>query len=104
MFGAEGRQTEELEDNVVINEMFEADGSQVVDSQDDSVKNELFEAEEGQAVQLQDGTTAYITLTQPIEIKRDDLVVEEKKPTKSYMCLHPGCGRLYTSSHHLKVM
>lgn len=84
--------------------MFETDGSQVVDAQDSSVKNEMFEAEEGQTVQLQDGTTAYITLTQPIEIKKDDhLVIEEKKPTKSYMCLHPGCGRLYTSSHHLKV-
>lgn len=103
----EGSQTEELEDNVVINEMFEADGNQVVDSQDSCIKSEMFEAEEGQAVQLQDGTTAYITLAQAIEIKKDvpieQLVVEEKKPTKSYMCLHPGCGRLYTSSHHLKV-
>lgn len=75
-----------------------------MDSQDSGVKNEMFEGEEDQTVQLQDGTTAYITLTQPIEIKKDDqLVVEEKKPTKSYMCLHPGCGRLYTSAHHLKV-
>ncbi|XP_054269187.1 zinc finger protein 76-like [Macrosteles quadrilineatus] len=56
-----------------------------------------------QAVELEDGTVAYITLTQQTQ---DLQVVEPEPPVKkqkSFMCPQEGCGRLYTSSHHLKV-
>ncbi|KAG8248867.1 nucleic acid-templated transcription [Homalodisca vitripennis] len=61
-----------------------------------------------QAVVLEDGTIAYITLTQPVIQEAEELTVAEqprteKQKQKSFMCPQEGCGRLYTSSHHLKV-
>uniref|UniRef100_A0A1B6CLB0 Zinc finger protein 143 n=1 Tax=Clastoptera arizonana TaxID=38151 RepID=A0A1B6CLB0_9HEMI len=63
--------------------------------------------EGSQAVELQDGSTAYITLTQPVDacvLENEEIhVIESKRIPKNYMCAHEGCGRLYTSSNHLKV-
>lgn len=86
-------------------------------------------ADSFQPVELEDGTTAYIALNGSVldalglegfatlsgsgfrvscgssgngaEDEEGELCVRDR--AKSFMCPHEGCGKLYTTLHHLKV-
>lgn len=58
--------------------------------------------EGSQVLELDDGTIAYITLKQPT-IKSNSSSTTLPKKQKTFLCPQEGCGRLYTSAHHLKV-
>lgn len=86
-------------------------------------------ADSFQPVELEDGSTAYIALNGSVldalglegfatlgssglkvscgppgieaEDEEGELCVRDR--AKSFMCLHEGCGKLYTTLHHLKV-
>lgn len=85
-------------------------------------------ADSCQSVELEDGSTAYIALNGSVlnalslegfaalggeslkvsghvsggvEDEEGELFVRDR--AKSFMCPHEGCGKLYTTLHHLKV-
>jgi hypothetical protein len=85
-------------------------------------------ADSYQPVELEDGSTAYIALNGSVldtlnlegfatlgseslkvlsetsgnaEDEEGDLCVRDR--AKSFMCSHEGCGKFYTTLHHLKV-
>jgi hypothetical protein len=80
-------------------------------------------ADSYQPVELEDGSTAYIALSGSVlnalslegfatlggeshvsgavEDEEGELFVRDR--AKSFMCPHEGCGKLYTTLHHLKV-
>lgn len=83
----------------------------------------MFVADSCQPVELEDGSTAYIALNGSVlnalsldgfaalggenhasgraEDEEGELFVRDR--AKSFMCPHEGCGKLYTTLHHLKV-
>nr|XP_039262768.1 zinc finger protein 76-like isoform X1 [Styela clava] len=56
-----------------------------------------------QTIDLDDGTTAYIHQPTSCAVTQTDVETDESKLYQQFKCDNEGCGKYYTSSHHLRI-